>query len=193
LSHSPNPEILAADLERLAKTLRADGRAAVARAWDWSGHLRGSGGDTRRGSGTSDPTGSAAVNRPEASAALYAELSTALRAAQSASDALSGLLSRCAPQRTEREQENDLSALNGRSGLCEVCADHVTDPHYHSGTRDDRLKRITTGERVDGELLAPLACGPCYASWGRRPYAEGMRTLIEWEEWHNDRVKGLGK
>ena len=187
MSHSPNPELLAADLERLAKTLRADGRAAVARAWDWSGHLRGSGGEPMRGSGTSDPTGTAATNRPEASAALYADLSAAMKLMAAGIDTLTALIDKCQPQRTERIEAIGLDSLNGRSGTCQVCS----DPHVFTGTRDDRLRTLTSGERVDGELVSPKVCEPCYRSWQRRPYAEDRRGFICFDEWLTGRVEHL--
>ena len=191
MSHSPNPELLAADLERLAKTLRADGRAAVARAWDWSGHLRGSGGEPMRGSGTSDPTGTAATNRPEASANLYADLSAAMKLMAAGIDTITGLLDKCQPQRTERIEAIGLDDLNGRSGFCQICADLVADAHLHTGVRDDRLRTLTSGERVDGELVSPKVCEPCYRAWQRRPYAEDRRGFIGYDEWLTGRVEHL--
>ena len=74
-----------------------------------------------------------------------------------------------------------------------------SDPHVFTGTRDDRLKRLLTGERIDGEQITPLVCGACLASWRRRPYAEDRHSFIGLEEWQALRIahltagKGCGK
>lgn len=202
MTRKPELSRIATDLEQLANRIRTEGPSALAITHEWSMLPTANADGPRSKGGHSDPVEAVAVlpagytkgmGRPDPDDPrfLHEKLWAALRSVVSSVDLADGYLAqakRANPK--ERAVDNRLDAANSTRGFCWVCTEAGVPTKEHSGLRDDRLVKLSTGERdVSGDLIEPMVDRRCLMAWRDRRATDTWQgaPLIEWDVWLTER------